>query len=489
MVVASPSAGAAHRAGVVAERAVRAGCGLVALTLLLLLAACTGPEDAVVTATEGAAGAEPAPEIPRAEAPTPVAPASPGAPAPLPRPGAHVLVDREGPVTATDATDVVLRTERGVELDRFRLPGAIAVHAEPGGRWALVETLGSDWALFDATTTSLRLLSFAGDAPRSDPVVVGPLAWWNAEGGAWLVRMDGGEPLGLADRLGEDAEVVSATADGGHVLVAADDLHVIDTATGDDRRLAPDRRWGFGAHGVLADVMVDADRILLSVEEVDGSDRRERALLAQPGTPIPLPDGRVLVAGSPSVLVATDGTVTELPAIDVQGATTVVGAGGQVVLVAHEEGWQVVDVAAGTVEPVEPTAGARPVHHPLPDWIWGVPADQAGGVVVLDAVSGEARTLLAHTPVEEISHVASDGAAVVVRTGDGMPAVLRADGTTAPLDDVAGLQDVVLHPDGDAAALAVDGDGGHPLLVGPLDGSDRVEVPTGRSPVWVATGR
>jgi hypothetical protein len=208
----------------------------------VLAAACTPGADAPVgpeaspTAAAAVVPSIPRPELPSAGTINPIT-EQPDPPAAA---GAVILIHLQGPTTDVAATDLVVRTDDGQELDRFRLPGATAVHAGQGGRHALVQADGDRWARYDATTGVLSLLSFAGAAPSTAPAVVGATAWWADPAGPWLARLDTGVTTSLDDQVGEGA-TITATIDGSHLLVDGDADHLVDTAEGTSRRSLPSR--------------------------------------------------------------------------------------------------------------------------------------------------------------------------------------------------------------------------------------------------------
>ncbi len=462
---------------------------MVVLLLSLVSACTTGTAD---PAASEAAAVDTVPVIPgvteAAPVPSPSAVATVAPPVPRPRAGDHILVDLEGRVTNRDAADVVVRTERGVELDRYRLAGAIEVHAEPGGRWALVDGLEGKWAVLDGVSGTLTLLPFQGQAPQGAPGIQGPVAWWNDRERPWLSRLDGSDPIDLAERLGEAVQVQSVTADGSHALATGSRTYIIDTVSGDSRAIEQTSFVSLAPDGRVLAVTPGAGSALLTVEDVDGGGRRELALLARPGHPIPLADGRVLVAGQSSAIVGDDGTQTAVPPILGVESAPIVSSGGRVVVVPTAEGLTLVDLAEGTVSVIADTVGHTP---PMGGgrWLWSVSADpSAPGALVIDTETATVVPLLPDTPTSEIGSVTLDGSLAAVLTGPGGSdaVILGVDGGTQPVVGDARVVDVALHPLGTFSAAALVVDTTRLLLV--REGPDQeAQIDTGRSPVWLRT--
>jgi hypothetical protein len=473
-----------------------AACAL--LLALPTLAACSGADPDAgdlaapggVDASDAAGAPQPVPTIPEvagapSDAPMPAPPTDP--PAPRPRPGQHVLAALEGPLTDREATDVVLRTERGVELDRFRLAGARDLVAAPGGRWALVPTGGGGWALLDGRDARLTLLTFVGDPPVGTPRIRGALAWWDDPEAPWLLRLDDGVARPMREVHDQPGvAVVGVSADGSRVLLRGSTTVVADTATGEVRDTVQTDRIAMGPDGSVAAVTSRDGQVLLVVQQ-PGADPRELAILADLGTPVPLADGRVAVLGATSAVADLSGAVTALPPVAGITGAPLASTDGRIVLVPTGQGLVVVDVTAGTVEPVTGTAGFTPVDHPTAGWLWALGEDGSGAVVV-EVATGTATRLQEGIPAGPVSSITADGGVLAIGgDGDGRQAVVvRADGTAGPAVADADMAEVALHPGGSGAATAVVRDGVGTLLVGDVQ-APSTTIDTGRSPVWLRT--
>jgi hypothetical protein len=460
------------------------------LALVASLAACTGAPPAPAPSSQPTSAA-PVPSIPEpAEQPS-ATPASEGAavPAVRPRPGPHVLVHLEGPVQDAAATDVVLRTPRGVELDRFRLAGATSVHAGVDGRWAVVGTADGGWAVLDGATTTLTLLAFGDDAPTGTPRVRGALAWWQQPDATWVVRLDTATPERLDERLGTPVEVLDVSADGAVALLDAGGPRVLDTAAGEVVPVEGADEVGLGADGTVAAVGRRGDVALLTTRSPAG-ELRELALLPGVGVPVPLPDGGVAVLGTPGTVVGDDGVGRPLPDVPAVAGAPVVAADGRVVLAAAAAGLVVVDVGAGTAEVLPGTAGFAPLELPAGAALWAAPEAGGPGLVAVDAAAGTARRLLEEVAAGPIASSTADGAVVALATGTTAESwvTARPDGTVEVVDPGEGgrVVGVALHPSGEATTVAVVRDGGTALLLGNPD-VPGTELPDARQPAWLRT--
>ncbi|MGI9018061.1 MAG: hypothetical protein ACR2HR_13310 [Euzebya sp.] len=466
---------------------------MILMVLCIVATGCTPddelPLDPLVDSEDPGASAG-APEIPVAgesAAPQPGASDDPVVPpTPRPRAGRFVLVDLEGASTDRDATDVVLRTERGLELDRFRLPGAIGLFAEPGGRWALIRTLDGQWAKLDGVAGTLSLVSFAEDAPTTPPRLQGPIAYWTDSETPWLLRLDGGDPTDLRGLVGGEVQVDTVSADGQYVLLRGDGTFLLDTISLESRRPDPDSRLTLGVDGTVATVFARDGTAVLTVERADGGDRRDLAELAALGLPVPLPDGRVLVIGGTSTVVSADGSRTDLPDIPSPAGTPVVlGLGGTVVLPVAA-GLAVINTNTSTVDVIADSQGFTLAAEPLASWGWAASDDpDAPGLIVINGGDGTATRLLVDVPTGPVTSMSTDGFRVVVASGEGVLAV-SADGIVLPPAPGAVIS-AVMHPtDPLAAATVVDG-ALSTLQVGEL-GGPVIEIAGGRNPAWLKTG-
>ncbi|CAN5470118.1 hypothetical protein BH23ACT9_BH23ACT9_01670 [soil metagenome] len=463
------------------------------VTLILLLVACTdGGDGTSATGPLDAETASPqAPSIPRPEVPQDQGDEDEdqAAPAPQIRVGEAVLVHLEGPVTSADATDVVIRTEQGLEVDRFRLPGAVEVHGGNVGSWALIVTAAGQWARYSASTGQLSLLTFDGDPPVGAPELQGRVALWDDPQRPWLLRLDTGRATSLRQQVGEGGAEIGATSDGSHVLVRSERDHLISTEDGGVRALPVQSTVALAPDAIVSTAPgVEGADVYL--EALDGSGRRIVGTVPAIGAPVVLADGRVLVLGSSSAVVGTDGTVTELPAAP--GATApVLAADGVRVLAASPDRLYLADPDAGTVTPVPDSAG-HVVHRAGPQTVFWTHSSDSGspGVFVVDPSTAQVTRLLEDQATGEITAMSADGLHVVLRIGEGgdAAALVGADGEVRVLREGAESVRAALHPDGVTVGLGVLDSFARSLLIGPADGPE-VEIPTGRSPVWVLTGR
>lgn len=433
--------------------------------------------------------------------------------APRPEVGDYVLAGLEGPITTPESTTVVLRTEQGQEVDRFRLPGARAIHAEPGGRWALVQTSNDQWALLDAATTGLRLVSFPAEAPNTVPRIRGPVAIWDRGETQWLLRLDGGQPQDLTEMFGQPVELLEVTTDGAYAMVQRQETYLLNTISGEIRRLDPAAQHTLGPDGTVASVIerqaepgpqappspagstagptpepTPAQEWILSTHAAERSDDPDVTVLPGPGLPVVLPGGDVAVLGDPAVLVAADGTLAPLPAVTDIQASPVVAADGTTVIAATGKGLAVVDTAGRTVEMVAESLGFVPIPARAPTWVWALTSEASPGVLVLDTTSGVSARLLPDTLTTAFDSLADDGSVGAARTGPDSTTgtFVWADGTLQPIADGAQTEPVAIHPAGLIAAVPVHNTGGRSLFVGPITGPS-VEIPDGRSPAWLAT--
>lgn len=497
---------------------------VVLLLLMLLAAACSDDGGPDPTSSASAPAPGEVPDLPRvtegpAQAASVAANPTPVPAQPLPRPGDHVLVHLQGPPTAIEATDLVVRTEDGREIERFRLPQAVRVWAATGARQALVSMLQGGWARFDATTMALTLFSFDGAAPLPNATanhVVGPTVIFDEGPSRWLLRLDSGLTVDLAAELGEDVTVLEIGEDGEHALLQGGDVQLLTTATGDVRELPGAAAHALGGDGILSLGLPGAGGLrTLTTESVDGSGRRILAEVAGAVRPVALPGERVLLVGDESGIVEPDGSVTQVLGSGTIGLPVVVAADGSAVLATGGSGLVWVSLTpdprptptatvATTASPAaSPTAvPATVTARPLPDTanhmivaeggqsvFWASTTDpQQPGVVRIDPATGAVTHLERERPTIAVQSVTSDGSAITVGLGgDGPPVMLyRADGSSTPLLDGVSGASVLLHPGGEIAALSQGEGTTRSLLVGRIDGRV-VEVDDGRMPVWLRT--
>lgn len=489
-VTASGRRGPARRLGVLMW------CGLLAL----VLTACTDAPSPAPAADPGAT--EAVPEIPQVDEsadvtrPGPDGRSTPAAsPSARPAPGEHVLVDLEGPITDRDATDVVLRTPQGMEVDRFRLPAAVDVHSQTDGRWALIETSDGRWGLLDAHGPSLSVVPFDAARPTGDPVIFGSLAWWDDPDDPWLLRLDSGEVRRLGDLVDEPASAVAVATDGEQVLLDGARTAVLDTGSWRVTPTVQTDRLAMADDGTVATVTTQDGQVILAVQ-APGTDGRDLAILPGVGTPVPLPDGRVAVLGDSSVLVTPEGTASALPPVVVEGRAVASGD-GRAVLAATAEGLVLVDTEAGSVTSAPGTAGLEPVDRPWGRWMWALSGSDQPGVAVVDVETGQTHVALDDVVTAALTSTGVAGEAAVVSTGEsGSDAVLvLADGTATPLQSEGDVIRAVLSPDGATIAVAVVREGGRAVLVDRVDEllagatGSTATIETGRQPAWLRTGQ
>lgn len=468
---------------------------LLAAVLAIALAACTPGADAplvddteVVVVQDAGADRDP-PAIPTpADPPTGggVPPSTEGG-AGRPERGPVVLVHLEGPTTDLEATDLVVRTERGEEIDRFRVAGAIEVHAASGGRHALIRTSDGRWARYDAVRSGLSLLTFDGPAPAGPPRVAGPTAWWGDPERPWVVRLDTGRTTSLADLVDITSPTIQATADGAHLLVRATRDHLVTTADGTVRTLPGQTTVTLAADGSgLASTAPGVAGSDVYVEALDGGGRRLVGTVSGEGHPVLLPDGRVLVLGPDSSLIGTDGSQADLP--PAAGVTECdVALDGLRVLCATAAQLVLVDAAAVSITPIGGSTGMTLAADQAPaDVLWAISTDPAApGVVAVDATDGSITALLPDLPTTALIGLAADATTALLRVGPSGEdvAVVALDGRTEITPAGPGAS---LHPDGASLAVGVlDGTSRTLRLTGP--GGPPVELPTGRAPAWLRT--
>lgn len=399
-----------------------------------------------------------------------------------------VLVHLEGSLTDREATDVVMRNPDGAEVERFRVPGAVGIWASPGAGYALVHTLPGGWARFDATTRTLALVAFPGDVPgptiQAGTGVAGPTALWDPLDARVLLRMDTGTVTALpTDASG--AAVRSLSPDGGvAVLDDGDTISLLTTSPVELRTVGPDP-VGISANNLLvarpgAEVPGGTEVL---VEGLDGSDRRVLGVAPGPFSPIPLVDGRVLLAGPSPALMAADGVPLPLaPAIPIRPPITM--AAGTVGLATTDDGLAVVDVNARTITALPETAGWASIPFGSNRKLWALSLDPGEpGALVVDPVTGVTTRFLQDVATQRFLSVSADGSRATVLTEDGT-AVLDVDGTTTLLTAESGRVEAYLHPDGVRLAEAVVGPGERSLRLSDGVGEPAV-IETGRNPVWL----
>ncbi|HUG86616.1 MAG TPA: hypothetical protein VMM13_18755, partial [Euzebya sp.] len=353
-------------------------------------------------------------------------------------------------------------------------------------------TSTGQWARYDAISGELTVLTFEGDPPRRAPRVQGALAWWDEPERPWLVRLDTGRTRSLRDQMVEGGRVVAATPSGDHLLVAGDGDHVISTGDGAVRTLPPQSSVTLSTDGrrlaSIAPATAGADVYL---ENIDGSARRLIATVPDDGLPVPLEDGRVLVLGTASRIIQTDGTLTDLPPVP-GAARPVVAADGRRVMVLGEQGLVLVDPDAATADVLADSLGWSVYANGPRTVLWAVSEDPAQtGALVVDPATGAVERLLPDTPTGPFTAISEDGRTVLLAAGVGGvdQFILTADGEVWTARDAT---DAALHPEATAVAAAVANDVTRTLLVGAPDAvgsvaQAEVEIATGRHPVWLMT--
>ncbi len=480
---------------------VRALCLLLAV--LTLLAACSGGDDEA-DPSPSAAEAEPVTPTDVPDVPVPTEPAratdapddgggedtTPAASRP-PRPGEVVLVHLEGPLDNREATDLVVRDAEGGEIDRFRLPGAVGVWAGPGAGHALIRLLPTGWARYDAADGVLSLVSFPVDVPdavaRPGRGLADSTVLWTPESVRWLLNLDGGPPVDVADQVAE-AELVQLATNGSAALLqdAAGPL-VLDTAHGEVRRLEG-----------LAHLSDDGQRIGLSVpaeggrevvvEDVDGGNRQVLGPTTTIGPVVPLPDGRVLLLGTAPAIMDAAGEATPLEPSAPIGVPVRLSADGTRALASGGGGLALVDLGAGSATSLAGTQGWEPLAWGPTGHLWAHGGDEADPGLLVVPPGGEPVRLLDGQDVEAITSVSGDGARVTVAipvAGGRTSWVVDADGTVTPVLESA-RSEAAVHPSGTVVAVAGSVGSERTLAIGPLGGAV-VEVDTGRNPVWLDT--
>lgn len=470
------------------------------VVLTLGLAACTDDGDPeATTSTDPAPPAAASTEVP--DVPVPTEPDRPAAGATAGdtevdgtvgtiEPGDVVLLHLEGPLGDREATDVVIRDPAGAELERYRLPGAVSTWAAPGASHALIRLLPSGWARYDAADGTLSLLAFPGEPPEA---TIRPGEGLGRSVGLfsptlleWAVPLGGGEPVRLSGAA-EGTTVIQQSADGTLALLdLGGDIGLLRTTSGEVETLPGPATMSDDGEQVVWTQPVDEGREVV-VQGAEGN-RQVLGVTDLGGTPIPLPDGRVLLTGAAPSIMGLDGEVAPLdPAVPLSPPARV-STGGTHVLAGSGDGLALVDVGAASAVALEGTVGFLPLSWGPAQRLWALSADAAApGGVVVDPSTGSVTPFLADTPTERITAVsgAAERVAVAVPGPEGRTTVLvDADGTVTPV--LGDRTEVALHPDGLTAALAATIGNDRRLVIGPLAG-DVVEVDTGRSPVWLRT--
>ncbi len=475
---------------------------------MVLLAACTGDPDPAPSASDDTALSGPgAPEVPVATEPGPQGLPTPENPDPVdmademapPAPGDTVLVHLEGPLGNREATDVVVRTEDGEEVERFRLPGAVGMWAAPGASHALIRTLPDGFARYDAVSGQLSLISFGMDDPPSPSVapgdgIHGPTVLWEPDDLTTMLRLDSGTVTPMEDLVAPGSSVVASSRSGSVVLLdVPNGFAVLQTRTAEVRPLDAVAVALSESGLTVASVGPPPDRQVV-VEAVDGSTRRVVGTLEQPALPHPLEDGRVLLLGQAPGVMGVDGTVTPLePSVPL---TTPIrsSADASTAIAVSGDALAVVDLIAGTATVIPDSTGYEPLLLGPASVLWatGVDGTVTGGLVVDPATRGVTR-VLDDLAVQGVDSSSADGRAITVSvtTDNGTTSrLVLADGTSMPLLDGADRAAGVVHPSGREVAVAVLTGDDRRLVIGLVDDgamSPIAEVPTGRNPVWLST--
>ena len=478
------------------------------LAALFLLAACTGDPEPSPSASDEAADSGPgAPEVPIATEPAPQGLPTPANPDPVdmldemepPAPGNTVLVHLEGPLGNREATDVVVRTEEGEEVDRFRLPGAVGMWAAPGASEALIRTLPDGFARYDAVSGQLALVSFGMDDPPSPSVVPGdgihgPTVLWEPDDLTTMLRLDSGTVTPMEDLVAPGSSVVASSRSGSVVLLdLPNGFAVLQTRTAEVRPLDAVAVALSESGLTVASVGPPPDRQVV-VEAVDGSTRRVVGTVEQPAVPHPLEDGRVLLLGQAPGIMGVDGTITPLEPSAPLMTPIRVSADGTTALAVSGDGLAIVDLTTGTATPVPDSTGYEPMRLGPGSVLWATGTDGTvpGGLVV-DPATRNITRFLADLPVRSVDSLSADGRTITVTVATDIGAssmLVRADGSSMPLLDGADRSTGSVHPGGEEIAVAVLTGDDRRLVVGLVaDGvmSPIAEVPTGRDPVWLST--
>ena len=454
-------------------------------------------------------------EIPSADTPV--------APGPQPPLDGTVLVTLEGPATNRAATDVVIRRETGEVIDAFRLPNATQVHARSGDRWALVEMLDSSWAVLDTAVPRLRLLTFPADVPRADPQMIGPVALWADDEGSLLLRLDGTDALELPADITGQATLEAVSTDGRRALIGGAVPRVLDLDTGRPLDIAAETRFTMAADGTVSSIADTASGGVLQTQgpgedapqDVVNLDRPtdagsegpdapvapeepvtpdESGALPPAGSrlPVQLADGRFLITGPDSAVVAADGSVAELPATGSTIGIPRLAADGQRVVLATTDGIVIADAAAGTVQVLPDSAGHAIVTPGGRSIVWTISQEPtAPGVIAIDTASAESEFLLPDTATVQVVSVSVDGRAVVVEIDDGtqvrVDARMSTGGDTPESPQVpADLVSLALHPDG--LVTATERRLGASQSVDIDRGGEMSTITEAWSPMWLSTG-
>jgi hypothetical protein len=481
---------------------------------LVLLAGCSAP--AAVDPDGGAAVIEGGDGTPEGVADVPEVPDvdddpidgegdGPDAPLLTPRQGPTVLLHLDAPLADRDASDVVVRTEAGLVVERFRLPGATAIHAVDGGRWALVATASGQWARYDAQAGTLSLLTFTTAPPTGAPTLDGSVALWADPAAPWAVDLAVGTPVSLVGQLDVETALLDATPSGSHLLVRAGRDHVVDLHAGSARTLPGQTSVTMSADGtMLGSIAPGATGLDVHVERIDGSGRRlvgvvesTDAVAVAPdddGTvAVPLPGDRILVLGVRSGVMEASGELLEMS--PVPGVRqVVVTADSSRVLAATDGGLVLVDTAGRTVTPIANTAGyvlvppGSPPSATSTSWGWSTASDQPGAVGV-SLADGASIELLQDSPTAGITSVSDDGRTALAQTGAGVR-YLDVDGSVEDLQQVGGRVDAVaLHPTGGLLAAERISATAQEVVIRRADqlDDDATAGFAGHSPVWLRT--
>lgn len=493
---------------------------LVCLVLAgLLLAGCTsGEPDPVASAPMTQTTVEESvPAISEATPPTARSevPEATSAPAPLPRLSDYILVDIEGPVTDRDATDVVLRMQTGAEIDRFRFPGAVGIHAQAGGRRSLIRTTSNQWGVLDGAQAALSLVSFPGTPPATAPVMDGNIAYWTDGTTPWMLRLDGGIPVDLEVAVGGAVAVTAISPNGNYVALRGNTSRLLDTLSRETTQIEQGDFLAFSDTN-LFQVVTRPDGIVLTRSNLDASGTEDLAVLPQGGQLVPLPDGRVVVLSGLVQIVGVDGAVSTVGSIPTVQGMPVLTPDGATLITATAEGIARIDLTAGPTPPAataDPAAEASDLPPDLPTpaiptdpattgyslvvpsvlgTVWAAPdpntpdSDSPPAAPVLVLYPDGPRPLPDTGAPSRILSLDGDGSRGALRTEDGQVVIAGLDDAVQPVTADTPLITVELHPDGNLiAAYSLQGASSRVLVGDPAGVLS--EILTGRSPTWLST--
>lgn len=465
----------------------------LAAMALVLLGACRDGEPEPQTGATPTAQATTASEA-ALLAPTPTtvpeqssATAPPAATDAVPQPGEAVAVH----LSAGHAgeTELVVRTEQGVALERFRFAGARQLVAEPGGSHALVGA--TSWAVYDAQTGDLGPLPLPGRVVTPEPgrTLRGEAALFATESGtALLVHLPTRTVTDLTE-FDVPAEEVTLSGDGTLALVGG--TTVLDVALGEPVAIpGTAERLSLASDGSAVVVTRPASSVGATAEAPPTTTTVEvitptgEVLLSDDvaglEVAVALPGARALVRGEESFVLALDGRsqALDLPS-GLDGTVEPVSA-GTVLALTRDGGWHMIDLAGAAPVALPSTSGLRP--HGGSDAGWWFAGPDANPRYVTAAGEVVDPGLPAAAGLRSLS---ADGALATAAT-ENQAWVVTATGML--LDTDGDIVDAVVSPDGRAVVLVELRDDLPQVLLGSVV-DDRVAsapLQQGSQPAWLA---